>query len=839
MEFGVVARWWVFFGVLLVAGLPVASRLLPDAPDRGASVAMPLSLVVVTLATLWVGQVAYGQLVVGGVFVAVLAAAAWLARGGVEIPRKPLLEVVGVFTVAFVFLIVVRAWADGVQPGGGEQFLDFGLLQALDRAGQLPPRDMWFAGERVVYYYGGQLMASIGAHLTDTAPRFAYEPALAGVYAMGCTAAYGLASTIAAGNGGEGRPVGVPTAIGGAGVAMAVVVLATGVDWLVVALPAAAAAVVVTRPRRVRAGVLGAFAFGFASNLGPVIRLLAARVDVVRAAVVAAGINADRRPAITPEAFDMWHASRFMETGLNEFPLFAYLNGDLHAHMVSVPVLFVAVAVGVAYYRTPARQRRRRWALLWGGFPVAGAAILTVNTWSLPTVFGVAALAVALADPAPATLLPTGVQRWTRRRSAVGQSVQRVLLAVGVAAVGGVLAVAIAWPFVQNVLLAGASNQHLAVLPVPSQAGALVFVHGLFLAAFGAYFVSRVATSVAGWVVAAAAAGAAVAVAVAVGPVVGGVGITAVVLVGPVLGAAWWLRRRNAAGVECVLVAAGAGLVVLVEYVYLADAASYERFNTVFKVYAQVWALWSVAGGVALAGVSERRASSRGLGAVFVVGLVVAASVYGGLAVTTHAANADDASLDALEYAGDAHPGEAAAARWLGDRRRGTRIIAAPGVDPYTWQNPAASLSGVPTVAGWAHAANYHSQAAWEQRVDDIGVVYETTDAASRAAILEKYDVTYVWVGPVERARYEIPDLSADPGIEPVHRTPAVTIYRVTDGELVAPRSGPITVTTTPQATATAPGAQTARSPARFVTVTSSASTAVTSSQWGTKLRFS
>jgi YYY domain-containing protein len=661
---------------------------------------------------------------------------------------------------------------------------------------------MWFAGERVVYYYGGHLMTAIGAHLTATQGRFAYSPALAGFYAMAVTGAYGLAGTIAARfwNGSESdsetrERVRGSTALGAAGVAFALVLLATGVDWVLLVVPAALVVAVVTRSRRVRAGVLAAFAFGFASNLVTPVRLLASRSDLVREAVVAAGISSNREPSITPETFDPWHASRVVETGINEFPLFAYLNGDLHAHMMSVAVLFLAVAVGLAYYRTPAEEHRRRWALLFGGFPVAAAAILAVNTWSFPAVAGIAMLTVALADPEPGTLLPERVAHWGERDSAVAAELQRLVLAVVVAVLVVALALVVAWPFVRSVLLSGASNQHPAALPEPSKLGAFVLVHGVFLVAFAAYLTSRIARTSLGWVAAGLAVWGTLLLVFAFDPVAEGarVGIVAALLVGPLLAAAWVLRRRDRVGFEGVLVVAGAGLVVLVEYVYLADAASFERFNTVFKVYAQVWALWTIPAGVALAALASRGPSVSHVrtagGTLLVAGLVVSASIYGGLALTAHFGEADDATIDAFEHVHDERPGEAAAIEWLNDKPGQPHIVSAPGIEPYSWQSPASSLTGIPTVAGWVHEANYHSQEEWDQRVSDVGIIYETEDAASRAALLRKHDVRYVWVGPVERERYDVARMAHEPGISVAYAMPTVVVYEVNQSALTEYRT--------------------------------------------------
>jgi len=792
MEYGVVLKWWLFYQVLLVVGLPFATRLLPDAPDRGASVAVPIAVVALTVPTLWVGQVAFGAWVVAGVAVAVLAASAWLARGGIDVPKRPLAEVVAVFTVAFLFLISIRAASQGVYPGGGEKFLDFGLVQSLLRADRLPPQDFWFAGERVVYYYGGHLMTAVFALLTRTSGRFAYDPALAGFYAMAVTAAYGLASTIAAHSldDASGR-VRTETTLGVAGVVFVFAVFGLGVPWYYLAVPAAFAVAALAGSTRVRAGVLAAFVYGFGSNLVTPVRLLAGTFDVVRDAVVAAGIKSNRAPTSTPESFDMWHASRVVEVGINEFPLFAYLNGDLHAHMMSVAVLFIAVAVGLAYSRTPAEQRRRRAALLFVGFPVAAGTILTVNTWSFPAVAGVAALSVALADPAPRTLFPASVADRLDRTSAPARELQRVVLAVVVAVLVALLGLAVVWPFVWNVLLSGASNQHPAAFPEPTQLGAFLLVHGLFVVAFGAYLISRVARDRTDWAAAGLVAVAAVLVAAEFDPVVAGerIGIVALLLAGPLLAGAWVLRRRSRVGFEGVLVVAGAGLVVLLEYVYLADAASYERFNTIFKVYAQVWALWTVLAGVALAALAARTPETTRLrevgGTALVVVLVVSASVYGAFAVSDHFDRMDDASLDAFEDIHDDRPEEAEAVEWLHDKPGQPHIVSSPGLDPYSWQNPASSLTGIPTVAGWVHAGNYHNQEDYRTRVSDVEIIYKTSDPVSRAALLKKHDVEYVWVGPIERNRYLIRVTEDEPGISVAFENEEVTVYAVNRSALV------------------------------------------------------
>ena len=56
----------------------------------------------------------------------------------------------------------------------------------------------------------------------------------------------------------------------------------------------------------------------------------------------------------TRPTFDFWRSTRSIgpEPGpIHEFPYFTFLYGDLHAHMVSMPIQVAAVAVGLQVVR--------------------------------------------------------------------------------------------------------------------------------------------------------------------------------------------------------------------------------------------------------------------------------------------------------------------------------------------------------------------------------------------------------------------------------------------------------------------------------------------------------
>ena len=778
MEYGLVAGWLALYLVLLRAGQPLAARLLPW---HGSGLALPLALAVLWLVTFWAGHLALGPAVWLGVAVLVGTALLLDTRSGADPVPAGYLEAAAVFTVAFLFLVAVRAVDPAIVPGGGEKFLDFGLLKSLARADALPAEDVWFAGRPFSYYYGGHLLAAALTRLTGTAGPFAYNLALAGFYATLVTAVYGLAGQVAASRGASRR---LGAALGAFFVGVAANLLAAGrlLVWLVPGGERVAAA-------------LGAPVEGLAAGPGEFSYWSASRV--------VADDPADFATYTPPNALT-----------INEFPLFAWLNGDMHAHMMSTAFLVLVAGLCFAYYRTDADRVGRRRLLLLGAVPAVGGLVAVTNTWSFPSVAGLALVTVVLAPAAPRSLLPAPV----RSRLGTGDDLRGELRRVGVGLLvaGGVLALGVVWslPF----WVTSVTSRTVAVFPDRSSLGELLVVHGVFLAVFAGYLYVRGADTLG---TRRARLGAVASVAV-VG-VAAALDVAALGLVAPLAALGWLFARRpglpglaparadggaeggenrgpdgtstdgdagggRRPGFEAVLLVAGAGLVVLVEFVFIRENVG--RMNTVFKTYMQVWVLWSLAAGAALAWLLARLGGWRGrtvrVGAAL---LLVSASIYGGFALANHftseadIARTDDPTLDGLAYLDVRHPGEAPAVRWLDGREgRPPILTAAPG--GYTWYPPEgdgasapASLTGLPTVLGWFHEAQYRGEAAYSTRLRAVELLY--SGAPNQQAVLaERYDLRYVYVGPAERARYDV-TVDERPWTEVARAFEDVTVYRV------------------------------------------------------------
>jgi uncharacterized membrane protein len=99
-----------------------------------------------------------------------------------------------------------------------------------------------------------------------------------------------------------------------------------------------------------------------------------------------------------------------------------------------------------------------------------------------------------------------------------------------------------------------------------------------------------------------------------------------------------------------------------------------------------------------------------------------------------------------------------AAIRWLQDYVDGSPVIVEAHSTEYRWGTRFTIYTGLPGVVGW----NWHQRQqrtlvsdAWVwERVEDIHEFYRTTDLELATEFLGRYEVSYIMLGQLERAKY-------------------------------------------------------------------------------------
>ncbi|MCB0201435.1 MAG: hypothetical protein KDI03_15325, partial [Anaerolineae bacterium] len=607
-------------------------------------------------------------------------------------------------------------------------------------------------------------------------------------------------------------------------------------------------------------GLLAAFFVALLGNVdggGQVIRKLAEQASTnfesmlpgVQTGVRAlSGLANVIGPAPMP-SYNYWDPSRVIPFTINEFPYWSFLFADLHPHMIGIPftVLFLALAFSLLMHPASGDVRGvRRWLRVATGdglyvlLAVALGALAVINTWDLPTYFGLAVLVWL-------------VREWRSGRLSTGRT--RALLGTGIFAVALVVgALLLYWPFFSHYQALASSG--IGVSDVKTELGKWLNIWG-FLGFLAASFLlvelrGRYTQPAGGdvpvrdpallrWLrlgmdrfgelgqiitltpALSRRAGAAIGVSVLLAAVLwlAGWHVPAALLL-PLVAAFALLWRRSGTNHRAFLVILiFTALLVLigVEFVYLKDhlqGGEWRRMNTLFKFYIQVWVMLALATAVALPEVwrfihGRWRMGWRVLWTVvfaYLLVLSLAFLVFGTPARLNDRFPPENgrppvgtldgmAYMQAGRYTWNPDPAQSAnswidlrydydAIRWLLDNVSGTPLIAEAPIGYYREGGlRVASFTGFPTFIGFHQEGEQRYGSQTGPRRSLAEEFWRTPDPARARQIIDELGVDYIYVGQLERittpsegiAKFD--ELARQGVIEVVYENDQVVIYRV------------------------------------------------------------
>lgn len=207
-----------------------------------------------------------------------------------------------------------------------------------------------------------------------------------------------------------------------------------------------------------------------------------------------------------------------------------------------------------------------------------------------------------------------------------------------------------------------------------------------------------------------------------------------------------------------LIVLIGVLLSFFVEMFYLKDnmgKLGYFRFNTIFKLYLQIWIMWGIAASYAFYELSNKKL-------IYIVYiLLIMASIYPIFVTISQSGGFNVApGLDGEKTIEKGHPYDYQAIEWLRNMT-GTPVVLQAAGFSYAWNSYASIFTGLPTVLGW----EWHEYQ-WRMDLEEINIrrsdverAYTSPDYGEIKTIISKYDVKYIYIGPVERDRYKITDI--------------------------------------------------------------------------------
>ncbi|MFN2234075.1 MAG: DUF2298 domain-containing protein, partial [Anaerolineales bacterium] len=417
-----VLLWYLAVSLLGWILYPLARYAMPGLADRGYPLIRIAGMLLLAYLAWMAGsiQIPFSRLTIGlSILLIALLSAVLAYYQRVEL-RAEWLEkrryflVVELLTLGFfLFGLLVRFGnPDLWHPWkGGEKPMDFSYFNAVLKSTSFPPYDPWFAGGYINYYYYGFVIVGVLVKFLGIVPAIAYNlilPTLLSTISMGAfSVAWNLVSSVK-----PNKPrlkAESPVELPDAGESSSQV----DTPELQV-LPAVARIPFIT-------GLFAAFLMAILGNLGT-LRMILDGFKIIGSPITEfEGTSIISRAwwtiqglfnAITgtPLPYRMdefyWNPSRVIgaEHGgpITEFPYFTFLYGDLHAHLIALPIALLAIAWALSVVLSRGwlcNGRRSIWqmgaGLFLGGLAIG--ALYPVNLSDIYTYLplGIAALAYA------------------------------------------------------------------------------------------------------------------------------------------------------------------------------------------------------------------------------------------------------------------------------------------------------------------------------------------------------------------------------------------------------------------------------------------------------------
>jgi len=302
-EFAYVLKWWtvlLFIGILF---LPMSMNIFSSFTDKGFVFSKIIGLALSSF-VFWL--LSYLKLLkITGLncwYVTVLSGFAVYAVFFVwKKTYRSVFAVINSETISWVlageslFLFSLGFWTylRGFNPRieGLEKFMDYGFVNSILRSGYVPPKDMWFAGESINYYYFGQYVTAFLTRLSGLKTEISYNVMMATLFAFSMALSFVIVSNML-------KVHGIENGWSAAGGLISAVLVSLG-------------------------GNLHSFFYGFLAKFSK---------DGDKYWFP----DATRYIGYNPETDDKT---------IHEFPVYSFVVSDLHAHVINM--IFVLTLIGI------------------------------------------------------------------------------------------------------------------------------------------------------------------------------------------------------------------------------------------------------------------------------------------------------------------------------------------------------------------------------------------------------------------------------------------------------------------------------------------------------------
>lgn len=593
-------------------------------------------------------------------------------------------------------ILIVMMYIRGYAPSayGTEKFMDYGFMTSMMRTDYFPPEDFWFSGTNLNYYFLGQYFATFLTKLSFGKVEYTYNLMTMTICALSFVSVYSISSTLMKRrmiDANSGKLEGTYTEAGKASLF---------------------------------AGIISAVAVCFMGN-----------THFVFYKIVAPIVN-----IFIKDTFDVnyigrnyWYpdATRYIgyhpetnDKAIHEFPSYAFILNDLHAHVCNIILVVTVIAIVLAYALKNEDEKVEKLSKR----SIINPTVLLVgfylgifqgsNFWDFPIYF-VTAYAVIMfvnmrrhgisfisllytISQAIVSLMISKITIF-----AFTKDFQKMMSGIGIVTERSMLhQLIILWALPFIICIVGMSHVITDYRAVHKENGGRIagfdrFMHSISISDFFMFIIAC-----------------------------------------------------------CAM-----GLVLMPEVVYVKDIYSegYSRSNTMFKLTFQAFIMFGICAGYIVVKMFIINASKkRKEVAIVFLTILVGCSLYFFESVSDSCGNifkiADYKGINALYFLENdpVFASDKEMCDYINKNIKEKATILEANGDSYTEYNRMSVATGMPTVAGWrTHEWLWKNDAGIvDERGYDIQQIYTAFDAAEVRTLVDKYDIDYIYIGEIEYKKY-------------------------------------------------------------------------------------
>lgn len=708
-DFLTVLLWWTYLFLIGLVFLPFTAGIFKVFFDRGYLFSKTIGLLILSYIVWLVSSLKILPfcretifLSISGIGAIIFLSHNWFA--GLKLLLKEKKKIFISEEAIFLFMLIFWAFIRGLYPSIDkylEKFMDFGFLNSILRSKFMPPADIWFAGNNINYYYFGHFFSSFLIKLTGTDSAIGFNLMQAVIFSFSFSSAFSIGANLI---------------------------------FLFRAKRASTPPVYIT-------GLICAVLLNFSSNLHCF--LFAYLMPFL------SKINIFLKQYREYGLF-VWQSARgFIEHAIYEFPAYAFVVADLHAHLLNMPFVLSLLAVLLSYIMRPPEKFNTgtnpiQWKKISADNVIFGfflAIFYMTNSWDFPIYFLVASTVILYRNIisyefSPSSILLTFVE-----------SIKIMFLSF-----------LFALPFILN-FSAFAKGIGFVYEHTPLYRLSVIWGYQfLFIIIFIAFLVSKTAINrktKSLW-----------------------------------LNIKGFISRLNKSDAFVIILCLSATVLIIVpELIYVKDIyEGWERANTMFKLVYQAHLMLDLAIGYIVIRIllESKNVIYRSLLGIFLSLPLIMSMLWISWSIGAFYGKISPSrkwsGLDGMIFLKKANPDDFNAIQWLNKNVPGPGVILEGNGDDFTDYGRISMATGLQTIINWpAHEELWRKDGKKvEERAQEVKTIYESSDSEATKKLLRKYRVEYIVIGSLERKQFK--DLKEDKILrlgETVFESPKTKIIKI------------------------------------------------------------